>query len=228
MYYKPQGLVSTRQDERDRETIFDKLPKALAKVNTVGRLDLNSEGLLLLTNDGELKRKLELPETGWRRKYRVRAFGKVREAQLEKLRKGVTIEGERFRPMEVEVDKEQGDNVWLTVAIREGRNREIRRTFEYIGMSVNRLIRTSYGPFQLGSMKRGEVTELRPRALKTLLGGLLPEGAELGETQLSLLDEKELKKPAGKFGGRPPRRGAPQGESERNPGRGAKPMRKRR
>ena len=195
LYHKPQGLVTTSRDERDRKTIFDELSPVLRNVNTVGRLDLNSEGLLLLTNDGELKRKLELPDTGWRRKYRVRAYGKATEEQLETLRKGVVIDGEIFRPMEITLDREKTDNRWYTVALREGKNREIRRAFETIGITVNRLIRTSYGPFQLGAMEKGEVTELRARALTTLLGGLMPEGAVLADAPLDLqtsYDEREV------------------------------------
>ena len=198
LYHKPTGLVTTRSDEKGRETIYDKLPSALSQVSTVGRLDLNSEGLLLLTNDGELKRRLELPQTGWRRKYRVRAFGKYDEKSLEVLRKGVTVDGESFRPMEIEFDRSQKDNHWFTVGLREGKNREIRRAFEVIDLSVNRLLRVSYGPFQLGTMNKGEVVELRARALRTLLGGLLPEGSELADEALDLSEEGEEMKPAHK------------------------------
>ncbi len=192
LYHKPTGLVTTKRDEKGRATIYDKLPRELSEVNTVGRLDLNSEGLLVLTNDGELKRRLELPETGWRRKYRVRAFGKIAEQQIQNMREGVIIDGEKFRPMEVEFDRAQGDNAWYTVAIREGRNREIRRIFEYFGLVVNRLIRVSYGPFQLGSMQKGEVSELRRRALTSLLGGLIPENVEIAETALELNREEKV------------------------------------
>ncbi len=169
-YYKPKGLVSTNNDEKGRETIFDRLPDDLPRVMTVGRLDLNSEGLLLLTNDGELKRRLELPSTGWVRKYRVRINGYPTNETLEPLRKGVTIEGERFQPMSVVLDRQQGANAWLTIGLREGRNREIRRAIESLGMTVNRLIRISYGPFQLAEMKLGEVDEIRPKVLRDQLG----------------------------------------------------------
>ena len=169
-YYKPKGLVSTNSDEKGRETIFDRLPKDLPRVMTVGRLDLNSEGLLLLTNDGELKRRLELPSTGWVRKYRVRINGYPTDDTLEPLRKGVTVDGERFQPMSVVLDRQQGANAWLTIGLREGKNREIRRAIESIGMTVNRLIRISYGPFQLAEMKPGEVDEIRPKVLRDQLG----------------------------------------------------------
>lgn len=137
---------------------------------SVGRLDLNSEGLLLLTNDGEIKRKLELPATGWTRKYRVRLKGTPRDEDFTPLRKGIKVEGETFRPMEVTFDRQQGANAWITVSLREGRNREIRRAMEALGFSVNRLIRVSYGPFRLGELKPGEVEELRPRVVRDQLG----------------------------------------------------------
>ena len=139
LYHKPLGLVTSSKDEKGRDTVFDQLPKELPRVMSVGRLDLNSEGLLLLTNDGELKRKLELPDTGWLRKYRVRVKGTATEAMLEPLRKGVTIDGENFQPMEVAFDRQQGANAWLTVGLREGKNREIRRAMSDIGLTVNRL-----------------------------------------------------------------------------------------
>lgn len=170
LYHKPTGLVTTNRDEQGRETIFDKLPEGLPRVMTVGRLDLNSEGLLLLTNDGEVKRKLELPSTGWLRKYRVRVNGKVTEELLEPLRKGITHEGLTYQPMIVTLDRQQGANAWLTVGLREGKNREIRRAMEAIGLTVNRLIRTSYGPFQLGQLKPGEVEELRRKVVRDQLG----------------------------------------------------------
>lgn len=170
LYHKPTGLVTTTKDEQGRTTIFDELPEDLPRVMSVGRLDLNSEGLLLLTNDGGVKRKLELPETGWVRKYRVRVNGRPQDATFEPLRKGLDLEGERFQPMQVALDRQQGANAWVTIAIREGKNREIRRAMEAVGLSVNRLIRVSYGPFQLGQLKRGEVEEIRPRVLRDQLG----------------------------------------------------------
>ena len=177
LYHKPAGLVSTARDERGRPTIFDALPDEMPRVMSIGRLDLNSEGLLLLTNDGEIKRRLELPATGWLRKYRVRVKGAPTEAQLAPLRAGLVREGERFRPMGITLDRQQGANAWLTVALREGRNREIRRAMEAVGLAVNRLIRISYGPFRLGDLKRGEVAEVKPRILRDQLG-LAPDGTE--------------------------------------------------
>ncbi len=170
LYHKPSGLVTTERDEKGRPTVFDALPEDLPRVLSVGRLDLTSEGLLLLTNDGEIKRRLELPSTGWLRKYRVRVNGAPEEATLQPLRDGLTIEGERFQPMQVTLDRQQGRNAWMTVAIREGRNREIRRAMEAVGLTVNRLIRISYGPFSLGDLKAGSVEEVRPRVLRDQLG----------------------------------------------------------
>ncbi|GGE38105.1 hypothetical protein GCM10011517_02320 [Actibacterium pelagium] len=170
MYHKPTGLVTTNRDEKGRETVFDHLPKELPRVMTVGRLDLNSEGLLLLTNDGEVKRKLELPATGWLRRYRVRVNGKPTDDMLVPLREGITLDRETFQPMEVSIDRQQGANAWLTVSLREGKNREIRRAMEAVGLTVNRLIRVSYGPFQLGQLKSGEVEEIRGRVVRDQLG----------------------------------------------------------
>lgn len=176
-YYKPIGLVTSAKDEKGRPTIFEKLPPEMPRVVSIGRLDLNSEGLLLLTNDGGLKRRLELPSTGWLRKYRVRAKGSPDDADLQPLRRGITVEGERFQPMAVALDRQQGANVWLTIGLREGRNREVRRALTVIGLSVNRLIRVSYGPFQLGELVPGAVEEVRPRVLRDQLGALLAGAA---------------------------------------------------
>ncbi len=173
-YYKPIGLVTTARDEKGRPTVFDRLPDEMPRVMSVGRLDLNSEGLLLLTNDGALKR-LELPSTGWLRKYRVRVHGAPQEPVLERLRKGIEVDGERFRPMEVTLDRVQGANAWLTLGLREGRNREIRRAMEAVGLEVNRLIRVSYGPFQLGTLEPGAVEEVKARVLRDQLGLSAPE-----------------------------------------------------
>ena len=170
LYYKPEGLVTSAADEKGRDTVFDHLPEDMPRVMSVGRLDLNSEGLLLLTNDGELKRRLELPSTGWLRKYRVRVKGNPTDPDLEPLRKGITVEGESFQPMQVVMDRHQGANAWLTVGLREGKNREIRRAMAAIGLTVNRLIRISYGPFRLNELQPGEVEEVRPRVLRDQLG----------------------------------------------------------
>lgn len=170
LYHKPLGLITTEKDEKGRPTVFDALPKELPRVMSVGRLDLNSEGLLLLTNDGAVKRMLELPSTGWLRKYRVRVNGKPQDATFDPLRKGISIEGERFQPMEVELDRQQGANAWLTIGLREGKNREIRRALAEIDLKVNRLIRISYGPFRLNDLKPGEVEEVKTRVLRDQLG----------------------------------------------------------
>jgi len=170
LYHKPAGLVTTERDEKDRKTVFDALPDDLPRVMSVGRLDLNSEGLLLLTNDGAVKRKLELPSTGWLRRYRVRINGAVSEAKLDELRNGITVEGVTYQPMTITFDRQQGANAWLTVALREGKNREIRRAMQAIGVTVNRLIRVSYGPFQLGDLKQGAVEEVKQRVVRDQLG----------------------------------------------------------
>ncbi len=170
LYHKPSGLVTTERDEKGRDTVFQNLPDDMPRVMSVGRLDLNSEGLLVLTNDGEIKRRLELPSTGWLRRYRVRVNGRPTDNALEPLRKGITVDGERFQPMDVTLDRQQGANAWLTIALREGKNREIRRAIEAVNMTVNRLLRVSYGPFQLGNLKAGEVEELRARVVRDQLG----------------------------------------------------------
>ncbi|PIW31576.1 MAG: pseudouridine synthase [Rhodobacterales bacterium CG15_BIG_FIL_POST_REV_8_21_14_020_59_13] len=172
-YHKPTGLVTSHKDPEGRDTVFQKLPKDLGRVISVGRLDLNSEGLLLLTNNGELSRALELPSTAWARRYRVRAFGRVTEVELEKLRKGITAEGVKYGPIEVEIEREQGGNKWLNVCLREGKNREIRKALAAVGMTVNRLIRISYGPFQLGNLQPGEVKSVPERVLQDQCGHFL-------------------------------------------------------
>lgn len=180
LYHKPTGLVTTASDEKGRPTVFDALPADLPRVMSVGRLDLTSEGLLLLTNDGGLKRRLELPTTGWLRKYRVRVNGTPDEGALAPLRRGLTLEGERFQPMTVSIDRQQGANAWLTVSIREGRNREIRRAMEHAGLTVTRLIRVSYGPFRLNELKAGEVEEVKARVLRDQLGEAASDGPAPG------------------------------------------------
>ena len=168
MYHKPVGLISTSKDEKNRPTIFDKLPNEMPRVLSIGRLDLNSEGLLLLTNDGELKRRLELPSTGWLRSYRVRVKGRLNENMLEPLRQGISVDGTQFKPMQVSFDRQTGANAWLSIGLREGKNREIRKALSFLGLSVNRLIRISFGDFELGKLKKGEIEEVRSSRLKTL------------------------------------------------------------
>ena len=180
-YHKPAGLVTSDRDEKGRATIFDRLPPDLPRVMNVGRLDLNSEGLLLLTNDGGLKRKLELPSTGWLRRYRVRVHGAPTEDMLRPLTEGITVEGERFKPMTVTIDRQQGRNAWLTIGLREGRNRESRRAAEYVGLTVDRLIRVSYGPFQLGELEPGGVQEVPHRVLADQMGWKKGAGRRPGQ-----------------------------------------------
>jgi 23S rRNA pseudouridine2605 synthase len=177
-YHKPKGLVTSHKDPQGRKTVFEALPSDLPRVVSVGRLDLNTEGLLLLTTDGELARHLELPSTGWLRRYRVRAHGKVTQADLDRLAKGMTVEGVHYGPVEARIDREQGGNVWLTLGLREGKNREVKRLLEALGLTVNRLIRVSFGPFALGELAPGKAEEVKQRVLKEQLGAAL--SAELG------------------------------------------------
>ncbi len=172
-FYKPEGVLTARRDPEGRSTIYDQLPRHLDHMMPVGRLDLNSEGLLLLTNDGALKRHLELPRTGWARRYRVRVHGRVDPAALATLADGVVVEGVRYGSIEAALDRQQGGNAWLTVRLREGKNREVRRVLEHLGYQVNRLIRTAYGPFQLGALGRGEVSEVTGKVLKEQVGKVL-------------------------------------------------------
>lgn len=165
-YHKPAGLVTTHKDPEGRPTVFEKLPPGLPRLISVGRLDLNSEGLLLLTNDGELARKLERPENGWVRRYRVRVNGWVDEKALAALSQGVTIEGMRYGPIEAGLDSRKGDNSWLSVSLKEGRNREVRRVMAYLGLETSRLIRIAYGPFQLGVLPKRAAEEVPGKILK--------------------------------------------------------------
>ncbi|QJF50436.1 pseudouridine synthase [Roseobacter ponti] len=203
LYHKPVGLVSTDADEKGRETIYDSLPEDMPRVMSIGRLDINSEGLLLLTNDGAVKRRLELPSTGWLRRYRVRVNGRPTDDTLEPLRQGVTVDGERFQPMTVSLDRQQGANAWLTVSLREGRNREIRRALGDVGLVVNRLIRISYGPFRLESLKPGEVEEVRRKIVRDQLG--LPDEEPTPPTRATA-PKPGGKRPAGVRHTRAPRR----------------------
>lgn len=179
LYHKPKGLVTTNRDPQGRPTIFQKLPPDLPRVVTVGRLDINTEGLLLLTNDGGLARVLELPATGWLRRYRVRAWGTVEQEKLDRLKEGVTIEGIHYGPIEASRDRTQGENTWLTVALREGKNREVKKILESLGLAVNRLIRVSFGPFMLRDIAAGAVEEVKPRVLRDQLGHKLAAEANV-------------------------------------------------
>ncbi len=170
LYYKPTGLVTSYKDEKGRPTVFDNLPAGLPRVISVGRLDLNSEGLLLLTNNGELSRKLELPSNGWARRYKVRVHGFVDAKKLAPLQKGVVVEGVAYGPITAIIESQQGANTWLQVTLTEGKNREIRKVMKSIGLEVSRLIRLSYGPFQLGSLKKGEAREISTKVLREQLG----------------------------------------------------------
>jgi 23S rRNA pseudouridine2605 synthase len=168
-YHKPDGLVTTHRDPEGRPTVFERLPPHLPRVVSVGRLDLTSEGLLLLTNDGALARRLELPATGWLRRYRVRVHGHPDPRALAALARGVTIEGIRYGPIEADLDAVKGENAWLTIGLREGRNREVRRIMAHLDLPVSRLIRVAYGPFQLGNLARGAVEEIPARVLRDQL-----------------------------------------------------------
>ncbi len=171
IYHKPAGLVTTHKDEQGRPTVFENLPAGLPRVISVGRLDLNSEGLLLLTNSGELSRRLELPSNAWSRRYKVRVHGKINRTRLAELEKGITVDGVSYGAIKAEIESGQGTNVWLSVTLHEGKNREIRKVMKALGLEVSRLIRLSYGPFQLGSLKKGEVREIPQKVLKEQLGG---------------------------------------------------------
>ncbi len=170
LYHKPAGLLTTHSDPQGRKTVFEALPKSLPRVISVGRLDFDTEGLLLLTTSGAVARKLESPQTGWRRRYRVRVYGAVDEGKLKALAKGVTVDGVRYRPIEAVLDRKTGTNAWLNVTLSEGKNREIRRVMEHIGLKANRLIRTAFGPFQLGQLRSGEIRVVPAKMLREQLG----------------------------------------------------------
>ncbi|WP_025033813.1 pseudouridine synthase [Bradyrhizobium sp. DOA9] len=203
LYHKPRGLMTTHDDPEGRPTVFDNLPEGLPRLISIGRLDFNTEGLLLLTNDGGLARTLELPDTGWLRRYRVRAHGDVTQAQLDELKNGIEIEGVKYGPIEATLERDQGANVWLVFAIREGKNREVRNVCAHLGLEVNRLIRVSYGPFQLGEIAEGQVEEIRARVLREQLGDKVIEksGAQFDAPSKSSSradDAPAEKKPASK------------------------------
>mgnify|MGYP002084162402 FL=1 len=203
-YHKPRGLVTTHADPQGRPTVFDSLPKGLPRVISIGRLDFNTEGLLLLTNDGALARHLELPSTGWLRRYRVRAYGRVTQVQLDALKDGLELDGVRYGPIEATLDVTQGDNVWLTIGLREGKNREVRNILATLDLVVNRLIRVSFGPFQLLDLASGDVEQVKRRVLAEQLGPALSD--ELGLTaEIEAARDQE----------RPPRKPRPRDEAER-------------
>ncbi|MCP3374341.1 pseudouridine synthase [Bradyrhizobium cajani] len=197
LYHKPRGLMTTHDDPEGRPTVFDNLPEGLPRLISVGRLDFNTEGLLLLTNDGGLARTLELPDTGWLRRYRVRAHGDVTQAQLDELKAGIEVEGVKYGPIEATLERDQGANVWLVFAIREGKNREVRNVCAHLGLEVNRLIRVSYGPFQLGEIPEGQVDEIKSRVLREQLGDKVIEksGAEFDVPAKSTSHDEAPKKP---------------------------------
>lgn len=169
-YHKPKGLITTHRDPQGRRTVFDALPNNMPRVVSIGRLDVATEGLLLLTNSGALARHLELPATGWMRRYRVRAKGRVTQEKLDVLKQGVEIDGVKYGAVEARIDREQGANCWLTVGLREGKNREVKRIAAHLGLEVNRLIRLSFGPFSLGDLKPGGLEEVNPGVLAEQLG----------------------------------------------------------
>lgn len=174
-YHKPAGLMTTNRDPEGRPTVFEALPKAMPRVVTIGRLDINTEGLLLLTNDGEFARMLELPATGLERRYRARAYGRIEQKALDRLRDGVTLDGVEYRSIIATLERGGGANSWIDVRLTEGKNREVRRALESLGLKVNRLIRVSYGPLELGDLEPGDVAELPPVELLAAFGDLLPE-----------------------------------------------------
>lgn len=169
-YHKPRGLIVAARDPQGRPTVFDNLPAGLPRLVSVGRLDLDSEGLLLLTNDGELKRRLELPATGWTRRYRVRVRGAVEPAALAGLADGITIEDIRYGPVRAALERQQGGNACIAMSLTEGKNREVRRICEHLGWPVSRLIRVAYGPFQLGNLAAGAIEEVPAKVLREQLG----------------------------------------------------------
>jgi 23S rRNA pseudouridine2605 synthase len=200
-YHKPTGLVTSHSDPQGRPTVFEKLPSTMVRVISIGRLDLNSEGLLLLTNDGELARRLELPSTGWVRRYRVRVRGTVDQNKLTPLQNGVTVAGIKYDAIEAALDSETRTNAWLTVALTEGKNREIRKVMEHLDLRVNRLIRLSYGPFQLGKLERGQVDEVPAKILRDQVSGDGPKatgkfrGAGWATAKKSPKQTRSIKKP---------------------------------
>lgn len=216
-YHKPTGLMTTHNDPKGRPTVFGSLPKDLPRLISVGRLDLNSEGLLLLTNDGELSRALETPSNAWVRRYRARAFGDTTQAKLDKLKEGVVVEGVKYGPIEAKLDKAHekagGKNLWITVSLSEGKNREVRKVLESVGLKVNRLIRLSYGPFALGTLAAGQIEEIGPRVIRELLEGIVaPENMPTGDRPKFGGIANAAKAPGTEGGGELQRRGAPRAD----------------
>jgi 23S rRNA pseudouridine2605 synthase len=191
--------MTTHADPEGRPTVFDNLPEGLPRLISVGRLDFNTEGLLLLTNDGGLARVLELPETGWLRRYRVRAHGEVTQAQLDELKNGIEVDGVKYGPIDATLERDQGANVWLVFAIREGKNREVRNVLAHLGLEVNRLIRVSYGPFQLGEIEEGAVDEVKTRVLREQLGEkvIAQAGADFALPPSSRREDDDEDRPRG-------------------------------
>jgi 23S rRNA pseudouridine2605 synthase len=231
LYHKPRGLLTSHADAKGRPTIFGSLPKGLPRLISVGRLDLNTEGLLLLTNDGGLARTLELPATGWLRRYRVRAHGRVRQEELDALHNGITIDGIRYGSIEARLEREQGANSWLTFAMREGKNREVKNVLGHLGLAVNRLIRVSFGPFQLGDLPDGAVEEVKTRILRDQLGDRIAalSGADFSApivttlttlTTLLATEEEPGPRPSERSAVKSPARPAATPAPKRRPGKG--------
>jgi 23S rRNA pseudouridine2605 synthase len=226
LYHKPPGLLTTHRDPKGRPTVFERLPPGMPRVISVGRLDLNSEGLLLLTNDGGLARELELPSAGVVRRYRARAFGRVTQEKLDRLKQGVTVDGIAYGAIEAHLDGGRGSNVWISLALTEGKNREVRKVLDSIGLKVNRLIRLAYGPFELGELKLGEAEEVPARRVKQLIEGKLASAPARQPRRRSALSARAEAGPLGRSGQRPPapaahgpKAGRPHGKPEARPGK---------
>jgi len=200
LYHKPRGLMTTHDDPEGRPTVFDNLPEGLPRLISIGRLDFNTEGLLLLTNDGGLSRALEHPDTGWLRRYRVRAHGEVTQAQLDQLKNGVEVDGVKYGAIDATLERDKAANVWIVFAIREGKNREVRNVMAHLGLEVNRLIRISYGPFQLGEIEEGQVEEIKSRVLREQLGDKIValSGAQFDKPVKDVAEDDDAPRPKGR------------------------------